>query len=84
MTYSISILRRAQKELARLEKLDYERVRDAIYLLAEEPRPNNCKKLVGRDGWRLRIGDLRVIYEIADKTKMITILHVGHRREIYS
>ena len=80
---SIPVLR-PREVIARLEKLDYERVRDTIYLLAEEPRPNNCKKLVGRDGWRLRIGDLRVIYEIADKTKMITILHVGHRREIYS
>lgn len=84
MTYSISILRRAQKELARLEKLDYERIRDGIVSLAEQPRPNNCKKLVGRAGWRLRIGDLRVIYEIDDESKMITILHVGHRRDVYS
>lgn len=84
MTYSISILRRAQKELGRLEKLDYQRVRDAIFLLAEQPRPNNCKKLVGREGWRLRIGDLRVIYEIDDKSEMIVVLHIGHRRDVYS
>jgi mRNA interferase RelE/StbE len=84
VTYSISILRGAQKEIARLEKLDFERVRVSISSLAEQPRPSNCKKLVGREGWRLRIGDLRVIYEIDDKSEMVIVLHVGHRKDVYS
>ncbi len=45
MNYTLLILRRAQKELANLDKSEYERVRDAIGLLANNPRPNNCKKL---------------------------------------
>ena len=62
MRYEILILRRAQKELAGLPKPDYARVRDAVAELAENPRPSGCKKLVGREGWRIRSGDYRVIY----------------------
>jgi mRNA interferase RelE/StbE len=56
MSYGVSILRRAQKELADLPKADYGRVRDAVTSLADNPRPAGCKKLVGRDGWRIRSG----------------------------
>lgn len=66
MSYAVLILRRAQKELADLPKADYERVRDAVAALAENPRPAGCKKLVGREGWRIRSGDYRAIYEIDD------------------
>jgi mRNA interferase RelE/StbE len=84
MSYEVLILRRAQKELADLSKIDYERVRDAVAALSENPRPAGCKKLVGREGWRIRSGDYRVIYEIDDAQKKITILHIGHRRDVYS
>jgi len=42
-----------------------------------------CNRLTGRDGWRIRVGDYRVIYEIDDERQMITILHIGHRRDVY-
>ncbi len=84
MSYELLILRRAQKELADLPKADYERVRDAVAALAENPRPAGCKKLVGREGWRIRSGDYRAIYEIDDAQKKVTVLHIGHRRDIYS
>ena len=84
MSYGVSILRRAQKELAALPKADYGRVRDAVAALADNPRPAGCKKLVGRDGWRIRSGDYRVIYEIDDAEEKVTVLHIGHRRDIYS
>lgn len=83
MNYTLLILRRAQKELANLDKTEYERVRDAVILLAENPRPSNCKKLVGREGWRIRVGNYRVIYEINDANRQVTVLHIGHRRDIY-
>jgi mRNA interferase RelE/StbE len=84
MSYEVFILRRAQKELASLPKTDYERMRDAIAALAEKPRPAGCKKLTGREGWRIRSGDYRVIYEIDDAQKRVTVLHIGNRRDIYS
>jgi len=83
MTYSISILRRAQKELAHLPKESYEQVRDAIRALAYKPRPTGCRKLIARTGWRLKIGDYRIIYEIDDKSRTIEVLHIGHRRNVY-
>ena len=83
MTHKVTILRRAQKELALLPGEAYGRVRNAIAALAEEPRPPGCLKLTGRDGWRIRIGSYRVVFEINDKEKVVTVLHVGHRRDIY-
>ncbi|MEW6685989.1 MAG: type II toxin-antitoxin system RelE/ParE family toxin [Candidatus Edwardsbacteria bacterium] len=59
MSYSVFILRRAQKELAQLSSEAYERVRDVIRTLAKDPRPAGCLKLIGRNGWRIRIGDYR-------------------------
>ena len=81
--YAITILRRAQKELSDLPQDPYTRVRDAIRRLAEEPRQNGSKKLTGRTGWRIRVGSYRVVYEIDDPTHLITILHIGHRRDVY-
>jgi mRNA interferase RelE/StbE len=83
MSYSIGILRRAQKELAQVPKQEYERVKEAIKNLSQEPRPAGCKKLSGREGWRIRVGDYRVIYEIDDPQQSLTILHIGHRRDVY-
>jgi mRNA interferase RelE/StbE len=83
MTYTVLILRRAQRELQRLPQDGYERVREAMHGLAHNPRPAGCLALTGRAGWRICVGDYRVIYEIDDVQHTVTILHVGHRRDVY-
>jgi len=83
MTYKISILRQAQKQLAKIPANDYKKVKQAILDLAHDPRPQGSKKLKGRDGWRLRQGDYRVIYEIQDDQLIIIVLTIGNRRDIY-
>ena len=83
MSYQIFILRRAQKELAKIVGKDYEQIKEVIFALANNPRPSGCRKLIGRDGWRIRVGKYRIVYEIDDKEKTITILHIGHRKDIY-
>jgi mRNA interferase RelE/StbE len=83
MTYRVSVLRRALKELEQLPAEHYPRVRDAIRHLASDPRPTGCRKLTGRGGWRIRIGVYRVIYDIDDSQQLVTVLNVGHRRDIY-
>ena len=83
MGYTIDILPRAQRELGRLHLEIYKRVLNAILDLAQDPRPSSCRKLKDRDGWRIRIGNYRVVYEIDDQQQTVTVLHIGHRRDIY-
>ena len=83
MIYKVFILRKIQKELSKIAGKLYEQIKIAIYKLAENPRPTGCRKLTGRNGWRIRIGEYRIIYEIDDKQKTITVLHIGHRRDVY-
>lgn len=83
MSYTVQILPRAQRQLAKLPAEVYEHVRDALRALAEEPRPHGCLKLTGREGWRIRVGNYRVIYEIDDTNRTVTILDIGHRRDVY-
>lgn len=82
MNYSIIILRRAQSELASLPKESYERVKATISVLSDNPRPHGCKKLIGREGWRIRVGRYRIIYNIDDTARTVVVLHVGHRSNI--
>jgi mRNA interferase RelE/StbE len=51
--------------------------------LRSEPRPPDVKKLKGREGWRIRVGDYRVIYSITDKELLVLVVRIGHRSEIY-
>ena len=83
MSYAVFILRRAQRELRSLRTSAYERVREAVGDLSDDPRPSGCRRLTGREGWRIRVGDYRVIYEIDDAERTVTVLHVGHRRDVY-
>ncbi len=83
MKYRVLIIPSAQKELAALPQGTYESVRDAILALGQDPRPPGCIKLSAREGWRIRQGDYRVIYEIDDGPKTVTVLRVRHRREAY-
>ena len=83
MSYRLAILRRAVKELAHLPEKDRLRIEADIETLASNPRPSGIKKLTGRDGYRIRSGDYRVVYEIDDRSRSVTVLHVGHRKDVY-
>lgn len=83
MRYALFILRRAQKELGQIAESQQSAIIRAIQKMTDEPRPSGCIKLTGRDGWRMRVGNFRVIYEIDDNTREVVILHIGHRRDIY-
>jgi mRNA interferase RelE/StbE len=82
--YKIAISRPAQKQLDKLQDAQASRLIDAIYKLADNPRPVGHKKLKGREGYRVRVGDFRVIYEILDDELLVTVLALGHRKDIYS
>jgi mRNA interferase RelE/StbE len=83
MSYSIEILRTAQKQLSKIEQTQQQRIIDAIRELAADPRPSGCKKLSGRPAYRIRIGSFRVVYEIHDKQLLVIVVTVGDRKDIY-
>lgn len=79
----VIVSRAAEKEILSLEKKLAQRIADEIGLLISNPYPKGFKKLSGRKGFRIRIGDYRVIYQIDKKSKSILIVKVAHRREVY-
>jgi mRNA interferase RelE/StbE len=83
MKYTVLIERYAQKQIMRLDKKVIPLIKTAIASLADNPRPYGYKKLKGEDAYRIRVGDYRIIYEIADDKIIVTVVSVGHRREIY-
>lgn len=81
--YEVLIDRSAQKQLQKIAAPNFNRIVKAIYALGNNPRPQGYKKLTGRDGYRIRIGDYRVIYQIEDNVLKVFVIEIGHRREIY-
>lgn len=82
--YRVLLERGAEKDLARLSSESHDRVVAAIRTLATNPRPPGCRKLAGtRNDWRIRVGDYRVIYEIADEIRIVRVNRVRHRRDVY-
>ena len=83
MSHKLLILRRAERELDRLPTDALEQIKQALKGLATDPRPRGSVKLTHRHGWRIRVGDYRVIYEIDDSRRSVTLIHIGHRRDVY-
>jgi len=82
--YRVLLERGAEKDLARLSSGIHDRVIAAIQGLARNPRPPGCRKLAGsKHDWRVRVGDYRVIYEIAGQIRVVRVNRVRHRREVY-
>jgi mRNA interferase RelE/StbE len=81
--YKIELRRRTQRVLDKLPNKDFQSILEAINGLAEIPRPRGIERIKNTIFWRIRQGDYRIIYYIDDKEQLITILRIGHRREIY-
>jgi len=72
-----------RKDLARLAKYDVQKIMARIKLLGNDPRPTWSKKLSGREEYRARQGNYRILYVIQDEIKIVEVTKVGHRRNIY-
>jgi len=81
--YQVRIIPSAEKEMDKLPALIHRHISRKILLLEDNPRPRGAKKLSGREEYRLRAGDYRVLYTIDDKGYVVTVFAVGHRREVY-
>lgn len=83
MAYSINFSRQALKALEKINEPYYSNIKQAITALTVDPRPQGCKKLKGRDSYRIRVSNYRIIYNIFDHELVIDIIALGHRKDIY-
>ncbi len=81
--YQLFIEKQVQKHLEKIPEPDYSRIKKAILNLSNDPRPRGYKKLKGRNGYRIRQGHYRIIYEIDDNKLIVYVLLAGHRGDIY-
>jgi len=83
--YKIVIKKEAAKSLSRIPRNIAKLIREKLEAIAANPYADhpNAKKLQGRDGYRLRVGDWRIIYEIQNDVLVILVLRVAPRGEVY-
>ena len=81
--YQLRIEKAVLKTLEKINEPFYSKIKLAILALAKNPRPIGYKKLRGRDGFRIRIGNYRIIYEIFDDILHVDVIDIGHRKDIY-
>lgn len=81
--YKIAFEKRVVRDLKKIPREAVTRILESVEKLSENPFPPACKKLKGRDAWRIRIGDYRVIYGVKSGELMILIIKIGHRKDIY-
>jgi mRNA interferase RelE/StbE len=82
-SYTVVLSKKAQKQLDKLSDTIAQPLLKAIGKLQENPRPVGHKKLKGRDGYRIRSGDYRIIYDIIDQQLIVNIITLGNRKDIY-
>jgi len=81
--YKVFVDHRVVRELRSIPPKDAERIINAIDALSENPRPHGTKKLVKQPGWRIRMGNYRILYEIDDQHHIVNVYRAGHRRNVY-
>lgn len=83
MGYSIEYTSAAVRALRKLDRGTQRRLLARIEALENNPRPTGAVKLAGHEAYRIRAGDYRVIYAIADERLIVLVVEIGHRREVY-
>jgi mRNA interferase RelE/StbE len=83
MPYQVIVERQIVKKIKKLSLSIQTNIYNVIAALEENPRPVGSKKLQGAEAWRIRVGDYRIVYEIQDDILIVTVVNVGHRRDVY-
>ena len=82
--YTVYLSSTAAKALKKIPQKDQLRIAGVIELLAENPLPPKATKLSGREGYRVRSGNYRVIYTFERNQLEVLVIKIGHRRDIYA
>jgi mRNA interferase RelE/StbE len=81
--YRIVVTSAARRVINHLEASIKTRILARIDTLASNPRPPGAIKLEGQQSYRVRVGDYRIVYMVEDEIVTVTIIRVGHRRDVY-
>ncbi len=83
-SYELFIKPSAAKELEAVgRKSDRARIVDKIYTLKVDPRPQGCEKLTGQDRYRVCQGQFRILYVVDDNERVVTVVKIDRRRDVY-
>lgn len=83
MSYQLIIPKTVQKQIDKLSLNIQEKVIKTLISLKENARPQNSLKMKNSPGYRLRVGEYRILYDINDTAQTITLRRIGHRKDIY-
>lgn len=81
--YSLFLKESVEKDFEGIPKKDLRKILTRIKSLANDPRPSGCEKLTGQDRYRLRQGRYRIVYALQDEEHIVTVVKVGHRKDVY-
>lgn len=82
--YNVEINKKVRKkDLPSIAAKDAQRIIERIQKLADDPYPAEAVRLRGRDEWRIRQGDYRILYIVEEEIVTVFVVKVGHRREVY-
>jgi mRNA interferase RelE/StbE len=81
--HSLKVLPSARRDLDALEPAILKRLKPKILALRASPRPQGASKLTGDEGYRIRVGDYRVLYRIDDKDQVVYLYRIKHRKDVY-
>jgi len=81
--YRIELRPAAVRALRNLDPPVSHRIHGAIAMLAHDPRPPAARALRGRPGYRVRVGDYRILHAVADDDLLVVVVTLGHRRDVY-
>lgn len=82
-SYKIVFKQSVAKDLRQIPDKDVQRILQRIDGLADDPRPAGAEKLSGEEKYRIRQGRYRILYMIDDHVITVTVVKVGHRRDVY-
>ena len=81
--YKVELRRSSQKSLEKIQTQERLKIINTLLELEQNPRPRGIEKVSGVELWRIREGDYRIVFSIDDVEKIITIVRIGHRRDVY-
>lgn len=82
-SYSLVFRRSVAKDLRGIPNADVARILERIDSLSRDPRPPGSEKLGGREYYRVRQGNYRIVYEIRDEKLVVLVIRIAHRRDVY-